>query len=51
MPYGNFKYLPRKTVADLVFMIKHLTSLKIQIMMDINMDLIQWFIHFSIKRL
>ena len=33
------------------YMIKHLLLLKIQIMMDINVDLLQWFTNFSIELL
>ena len=32
-------------------MIKHLILEKIENMMDINVDLLQWFIHFLIKNL
>ena len=32
-------------------MIKHLTLLKIQDMMDINVDLLQWSVNFLIKNL
>ena len=32
-------------------MIKHLTLLKIQDMMDINVDLLQWSVNFLIKKL
>ena len=32
-------------------MMKHLTLLNIQNMMDINVDLLQWFINFLIKEL
>ena len=31
-------------------MIKHLTELKIQNMMNVNTDLLQWFINFLIKK-
>ena len=31
-------------------MIKHLTELKIQNMMNVNADLLQWFINFLIKK-
>ena len=43
MAYGDFKDLTRRTV------IKHLILLKIQNMIDINVDLLQWFI-FSDKK-
>ena len=32
-------------------MIKHLILEKIENMIDINVDLLQWFIHFLIKKL
>ena len=46
MAYGEFKDLPRTTAADKVLHVK-----VIQNIMDINADLIQWFINFSIKSL
>ena len=51
MAYGDFRNLPRITASDKVLVIKYLILLKIQNMTDINADLIQWFINFSIKRL
>ena len=33
------------------YVIKHLMLLKIQNLMDINVDLLQWFIHILIKKL
>ena len=49
MVYGDFKDLNRRTAADKVLGDKAL--LKIQNMMDINMDLLQCFINFLIKKL
>ena len=46
MAYGDFKDL---TAADKVLCDKAL--LKIQNLMDINMDLLQWFINFLIEKL
>ena len=51
MTYGNFKDLTRKTAADKVLCDKALLLLKIQNMTDINMDLLQWFIHFLIRNI
>ena len=47
---GPFKNLKNLDVED-VYVIKHLTLLKIQNMMNINVDLLQWSINFSIKKL
>ena len=41
MAYGDFKYLNRRTAADKVLRVKHLIFLKIQNMVDINVDLLQ----------
>ena len=49
MAYGDFKDLNRRTAADKVLGDKAL--LKIHNMMDINMDLLQCFINFLIKKL
>ena len=49
MAYGDFKDLPRRTIVDKAYMIKHLIVLKIQNMMDINVELLQWFIILLIK--
>ena len=49
MSYEDFKDLNRKTAADII--IRDLILLKIQIMMDINVVLLQWFIIFLIKKL
>ena len=40
MPYGDFKDLNRRTAADKTFHIA-----KIQNMMDINVDWLQWSIY------
>ena len=50
MAYGDFKDLNRRKFADKVLVIKHLILLKIQNVMDINVDLLQWFINFLIKK-
>ena len=50
MAYGGFKDLNRKAAPDKVLRIKHFILLKIQNMMDINVDLLQWFIIFLIKQ-
>ena len=49
MAYGDFKDLNRRTATDKV--IKCLILLKIQNMMDINVDLLQWSINFLLKKL
>ena len=50
MAYGGFKDLNRKAAPDKVLRIKHFILLKIQNMMDINVDLLQWLIIFLIKK-
>ena len=45
MTYVDFKDLPRRTASD---KIKHLILLKTRNMIDINVDLLQWFITFLI---
>ena len=45
MTYVDFKDLPRRTASD---KIKHLILLKTRNVMDINVDLLQWFITFLI---
>ena len=50
MAYGGFKDLNRRAAPDKVLRIKHFILLKIQNMMDINVDLLQWFIIFLIKK-
>ena len=49
MAYGGFKNLPRRTIADKNYVIKHLVAQKVQNMVDINAGLLQWFIDFLIK--
>ena len=49
MVYEDFKYLPKRTIADKISHDKAFRLLKIQRMMDVKMDLVQWFINFSIK--
>ena len=49
--YGDFKDLTRRTQLLIkYYMIKHLILLKIHNRMHINVDLLQWFINFLIKR-
>ena len=55
MSYGDFKDSNRRTAVDKQQLIKydvikHLILLKIHNMMDINVDLLQWFITFLIKK-
>ena len=47
MAYGDFRDLNRRTSADKV--LKHLILLKIQNMMDMSVDLLQWSKNFLIK--
>ena len=47
--YGDFRNLAKKLIKH--YVINHLIMLKIQNMMDINVNILQWFIHFLIKRL
>ena len=47
---GDFKDFPNQTVSDF-YLIKHLTRPKIQDIMDIKVELLQFFINVSIKRL
>ena len=47
MAYGDFKDLATRTTSD---KIKHLILLKIQNMIDINVELLQSSIKFLIKR-
>ena len=44
MVYGEFKDLPRRTASDKVFPDKAFNIAKIQNMMNINKNLLQWFI-------
>ena len=48
---GDFKYLSIKQLLIKYCMIKHLILLKILNLMDINTDLLQWYIIFLIKKL
>ena len=48
MAYGDFKDLNGRTAAVKYYVIKHLMLLKIQNMIDINVDLVQWSINFMI---
>ena len=50
MAYGDFKDLNRRTFADKLLCEKHLILLKIQNMMDINMDFLQPFVNVLIKK-
>ena len=50
MAYGDFKDLTRRTASDKYCMIKYLILLKIQNVMDINADLLQFSIIFLIKK-
>ena len=49
MGYGDFKDLNRTIAVDKVLRVKHLTLPNIRNMMDINLVILQWFIHFLIK--
>ena len=49
IPYGEFKDLPRRTASNKAFPDKVFNIAKIQNMMDINVNLLQWFITFFIK--
>ena len=51
MANGDFKDLNRRTAANKVLLDKVLILLKIQNMMDINVDLLQWSIIVLIKKL
>ena len=42
MAYGDFKDLSRRVINDKVLRVKHL-------IMDINVEMLQWFINFLIK--
>ena len=48
--YGDFKDLSRSTIADKVLHDKAFYVAKIPNVMDINVDLLQWFINFLIKK-
>ena len=49
MVHGDFKDLNRRASADRILRIKHVTFLKIQNLMDINVDLLQWVINVLTK--
>ena len=49
MAYGNFKDLNRRTLADKELRDKAFDIAKDANMMDINMNMNLWFIHFLIK--
>ena len=51
MAYGDFKDLPRKAASDKVLRDKAFNLLKTQNMMNMYIELHQWFIHFLIKSL
>ena len=48
MAYGDFKDLNGRTAAVKYYVIKHLMLFKIQNMIDINVDLVQWSLNFMI---
>ena len=50
MAYVDFKDLKRRTVTDKVLRDKAFNIAKIQNMMDINVELLQWFISFLIEK-
>ena len=50
MAYGDFKDFTRRTASDKYCMVKYLILLKIQNVMDINADLLQFSINFLIKK-
>ena len=49
MADGHFKDLTRRTAPDIVLREKGFNIAKIQNMMDVNVDMLQWFINFLIK--
>ena len=51
MAYGDFKDLTRTAPSDKRLHDKAFNIAKIQNMMDVNVDLLQWFINFLIKKL
>ena len=51
MAHGDFKDLNRRTTADKVLHVKHLIFLKIRYMIDTNVELLQWFLNFLLKKL
>ena len=50
MAYGEFRDLNRIRVAEKHCVKKHLILQKIRNIMDINMEFLQWFINFLIKK-
>ena len=50
MAYGDFKDLNRRTAADTVLRDKALNIAKNPKYEDTNVDLLQWFINFLIKK-
>ena len=51
MAYGDFKDLNRRSIADNVLRDKAFNIAKIQNIMDIKVDLLQWPINFLIRNL
>ena len=51
MAYGDFKDLTRRTAFDKILRYEAFNIGKIQNMMDMNVEFLQWFIHFLIKKL
>ena len=51
MPCGDFKDLNRGTAADKVLRDKAFNMVKIQSMMDISLEFLQWFIIFLIRKI
>ena len=51
MTYGDFKDLTRRTAFNKIFRDNHLKLPKIQNMMDINVELLQWSVNVLIKKL
>ena len=50
MAHEDSKDLKRRTLQIKYYVIKHLILLNIQNMMNINVGLLQWFIHILIKK-
>ena len=50
MAYGDFKDLLRRTASDKILHDKAINSVKIENMIDIIVDLLQWFINFLIRK-
>ena len=51
MTYGDFKDLSRRTAPNDYNVVKHLILIKIENMIDINLELLQWFINVLTKSL